>query len=115
MEAKTEITPHQQKIIQFRSNAVRQSALLKILSEEEILKDALAICESEKEIPAIAPDAPEIVSVRLAALARGAARVLDTLYLLATPVPPLPPEQGGPGTYGVDLSKLPPDTHDQDL
>lgn len=111
MEAVNSKQPSQQelRIKEFRSNQVRQQALMTVLSDHEILKDALAICEHEKKAPSLPLDAPEIVSVRALAMSRGAERVLDILYLLAVPLPPLPPEQGGPGTYGADLSKLPPE------
>lgn len=98
------------RILEFRSNPLRQTALLKLLSEDENLQTALSICEHEKDLPSIGLDAPEIVSIRAAALARGATRVLDTLYMLSTPVTPPPPETEKEGTYGVDLSKLPPET-----
>lgn len=110
MEARTEVTPQQVRIHEFRSNPIRQQALLTTLETDENLKTALMILEHEKKAPALPLDAPEIASVRALAMSRGAERVMDILYLLATPVPPLPPEEVKEGNYGVDLSKLPPET-----
>jgi len=102
------IDNHAERIANFRNNPVRQTALLTLLQDPN-LSEALAICEFEKEMPPIALDAPEIVSVRASALSRGAARVLDTLYLLSTPIPPRPPEEAHEGSYGANLSNLPPE------
>ena len=72
------------RIDAFRFNTLRQSALLKVL-EDDTLQFALSICEGESKIPFIPLNAPEIVSVRAASRAEGARRVVDLLYLLATP------------------------------
>jgi hypothetical protein len=106
----TDLTPQQIRIKLFRENPIKQQALLRILSEEQMLGEALAICENEKVVPPIPLDASELMSVRAAAKAHGATRVLDILYSLATPMPTPPVEESGPGHYGVEnLSDLPPD------
>lgn len=99
-QPKSEVRSQADRISDFRSNQVRQAALLQLLSENENLIAALAICSKEADLPAIPLDAPEIVSVRAAALARGSKRVLDVLYLMATP-PSVQPDLPDP-TYGAE-------------
>lgn len=77
-------TGHPQ-IDEFRKNAVRQPELLQIL-QNPTLQVALSIVSEATKLGAIKLDAPEIVSVRAAALARGAERFLEILYLLSSPL-----------------------------
>ncbi len=87
-----------ENIEDFRKNQVRQQALHELLQNEN-LQTALAIISQNIKMPAIALDAPEIVSVRASALTRGSERVLDFLYLLATPY--IEPQQIPDATYGA--------------
>lgn len=89
--------------LDFRKNQVRQMALHELLQNDN-LQTALAIISKDNQLPAIALDAPELVSVRAAALTRGASRVLDALYLLATPYhePLTIPES----TYGANPEEI---------
>ncbi len=88
---------------EFRSNQVRQMALNELLQNENF-QTALALISKETRLPAIALDAGDIVSVRAAALTRGSERVIDMLYLMATPwhEPLSIPES----TYGANPNDL---------
>ncbi len=87
-----------ENIEDFRKNQVRQNALRELLQNEN-LQTALAIISQNIKMPAIALDATEIVSVRAAALTRGSERVLDMLYLLASPY--IAPQELPESTYGA--------------
>lgn len=77
-------TGHPQ-IDEFRKNPIRQGELLELL-KNDTLRNALSIVSEATKLGAIKLDAPEIVSVRAAALARGSERFAEILYLLSLPL-----------------------------